>query len=141
MGLTNAERQRRWRERQKEKINGAASRNTMAALLAAQYRALNETQPEDFPLDDMRDYVAGKVVAMLGAAEVYVIDYNRPEHYGEPFTLDPENQAIVDMLGGQDYCVAAKRWQKESDEASRTNNRRKEENMVPVPDAPDIPAT
>jgi hypothetical protein len=126
MALSNAERQKRYRERAAAALrNGPAATpspavgrgvQTIPAALARFYAAVFES--EDIPY--IPGDVAGAVAKMWELLEIFTLDH-------------PDVAPIIDALGGREYLEAALAWR------HKPKSRKRDKGPAPVP--PNLPVT
>lgn len=127
MALSNAERQKRYRERAAAALrNGRAATppspeaergiQTIPAVLARFYAA-------SVPSEDIAPMVAEDVANMWAALEITI----RPEEI-----LDPHYRELIDALGGREYLESALAWR------HKPKSRKRDKGPAPVPPNPPV---
>lgn len=141
MAMNNAERQRRFRERQKEKLRNAGNgpQRTLARMLYDRY----VTSPEEYGIDDVSDIpslVAGDICEIIGIDSVGVgMGVRSPRLDGFTEAQDSDRDAIRACLGGAEYCEAVERYFKEMHETQLRNKGKRKDKREPMPEPPPIP--
>ena len=120
MGLSNAERQKRHREKMKAARD--AGRGAFVRALIARNEA-QRADPEWESETDLPTEVAGQVDAILTALNILGIK-------GAADVL-PEDVDVIDALGGVDYVAAVWAWS-----SARRNTRGKRRTNIPPPPLP-----
>lgn len=135
MGLSNAERQKRYREKlkaaargnagtAKAAMGGDAGRGAFVRAIAARYEAMRADPDFDQPDLDVPAAVAESVSRILSLLSVYVLRADDD--------LDQNEAVIIDALGGLEYVIAVK-----AREAARGRGRgKKRTNIPPAPPLP-----
>lgn len=134
MGLSNAERQKRYREKlkaaargnagtAKAAMGGDAGRGAFVRAIAARYEAMRADPDFDQPDLDVPAAVAESVAGILSDLSVYV-------QAGDE--LDQNEAVIIDSLGGLEYAIAVRAWR----DAKGRGRGKKRTNIPPAPPLP-----
>ncbi|WP_157879271.1 hypothetical protein [Pararhodospirillum photometricum] len=134
MALSNAERQKRHRERVKDALrnaNAGPQGRSLPLILVDYYRWLSEQLPEDDELQcdlkgDIEDLVRSVILRMI----------NEPDNIlcGSYILEHPE---LVSLLGGADFVNALIKWDRER--SLRPSKRGGKKSLAPEP--PPLPVT
>jgi hypothetical protein len=134
MGLSNAERQKRYREKLKAAARGNAGtakaamgadagRGAFVRAIADRYEAERADPDYDQPDLDVPAAVAESVLRILSVLSLYV-------RAGDE--LDRNEAVIIDALGGLEYAVAVRAWK----DAKGHGRGKKRTNIPPAPPLP-----
>lgn len=143
MAMSNAERQRRFREKRKQALRNAGNepQKTLARMLYDRY----VTDPGSYGIEDVNDIpgvVAGDIGDIIGIDSLGVgmgVRSSRLDGFVEE--PDSDRDAIRDFLGGAEYCEAVERYFKEMHETQLRNKGKRKDKREPMPEPPPIPET